>query len=78
VVRLASFANCATAPTIVGGQMLYLLHPDQLHVGAEATPGGPASFPPKSSPQSVTLFRFSFSGMTLSTDCGPVPTGFLQ
>lgn len=37
VMRLASFANCATAPTIVGGQMLYLLHPAQLHVGAEAT-----------------------------------------
>ncbi|MGH3787373.1 MAG: glycosyltransferase [Pseudonocardiaceae bacterium] len=37
VVRLTSFANCATAPTIVGGQMLYLLHPNQLHVGAEGT-----------------------------------------
>ncbi|MGH3936533.1 MAG: glycosyltransferase [Pseudonocardiaceae bacterium] len=37
VVRLTTFANCAIAPTIVGGQMLYLLHPDQLHVGAEAT-----------------------------------------
>jgi galactofuranosylgalactofuranosylrhamnosyl-N-acetylglucosaminyl-diphospho-decaprenol beta-1,5/1,6-galactofuranosyltransferase len=36
VVRLTTFANCATAPTIVGGQMLYLLHPNQLHVGAEA------------------------------------------
>ncbi len=37
VVRLTTFANCATAPTIVGGQMLYSLHPNQLHVGAEAT-----------------------------------------
>lgn len=37
VVRLTGFANCTVAPTIVGGQMLYLLHPDQLHVGAEAT-----------------------------------------
>ncbi|MGH3772597.1 MAG: glycosyltransferase [Pseudonocardiaceae bacterium] len=37
VVRLTTFANCATAPTIVGGQMLYLLHPNQLHAGAEAT-----------------------------------------
>ncbi len=37
VVRLTTFANCATTPSIVGGQMLYLLHPDQLHVGAEAT-----------------------------------------
>ncbi|MGH3914933.1 MAG: glycosyltransferase [Pseudonocardiaceae bacterium] len=37
VVRLTAFANCTTAPTIVGGQMLYLLHPNQLHVGAEAT-----------------------------------------
>ncbi|MGH3765734.1 MAG: glycosyltransferase [Pseudonocardiaceae bacterium] len=48
VVRLSTFANCATAPAIVGGQMLYLLHPDQLHVGAEGTnltilrPGVPA------------------------------------
>ena len=37
VVRLTTFANCTTAPTIVGGQMLYLLHPNQLHVGAETT-----------------------------------------
>jgi galactofuranosylgalactofuranosylrhamnosyl-N-acetylglucosaminyl-diphospho-decaprenol beta-1,5/1,6-galactofuranosyltransferase len=37
VVRLTSFANCTVAPTIVGGQMLYLLHPQQLHAGAEAT-----------------------------------------
>ncbi len=37
VVRLTTFANCATIPTIVGGQMLYLLHPNQLHVGAETT-----------------------------------------
>ncbi len=37
MVRLATFANCTTAPTIVGGQMLYLLHPNQLHVGAETT-----------------------------------------
>ncbi|HKS50307.1 MAG TPA: glycosyltransferase [Pseudonocardiaceae bacterium] len=37
VVRLASFANCTVAPTIVGGQMLYLLHPHQLLAGAEAT-----------------------------------------
>ncbi|MGH3942222.1 MAG: glycosyltransferase [Pseudonocardiaceae bacterium] len=37
VVRLATFANCTTIPTIVGGQMLYLLHPNQLHVGAEGT-----------------------------------------
>lgn len=37
VVRLTTFANCTTTPVIVGGQMLYLLHPNQLHVGAEAT-----------------------------------------
>ncbi len=37
VVRLTTFANCTTAPSIIGAQMLYLLHPDQLHVGAEAT-----------------------------------------
>lgn len=48
VIRLTAFANCTTTPTIVGGQMLYLLHPNQLHVGAEATdltimrPGVPA------------------------------------
>ena len=37
VVRLTTFANCTSAPAIVGGQMLYLLHPNQLHVGAETT-----------------------------------------
>lgn len=37
VIRLATFADCTTAPTIVGGQMLYLLHPNQLDVGAEGT-----------------------------------------
>ncbi len=37
VLRLATFANCTTQATIVGGQMLYLLHPNQLHVGAEST-----------------------------------------
>lgn len=37
VVRLTTFANCTTTPVIVGGQMLYLLHPNQLHVGAEGT-----------------------------------------
>ncbi|MGH3599912.1 MAG: glycosyltransferase, partial [Pseudonocardiaceae bacterium] len=36
VIRLSTFANCTAAPSIVGAQMLYLLHPDQLHVGAEA------------------------------------------
>ncbi|HEY3260284.1 MAG TPA: glycosyltransferase, partial [Pseudonocardiaceae bacterium] len=35
VVRLTAFANHTTEPVIVGGQMLYLLHPNQLHVGAE-------------------------------------------
>jgi galactofuranosylgalactofuranosylrhamnosyl-N-acetylglucosaminyl-diphospho-decaprenol beta-1,5/1,6-galactofuranosyltransferase len=35
VARLSAFATCTTAPAIVGGQMLYLLHPDQLHVGSE-------------------------------------------
>jgi galactofuranosylgalactofuranosylrhamnosyl-N-acetylglucosaminyl-diphospho-decaprenol beta-1,5/1,6-galactofuranosyltransferase len=37
VVRLTTFANCTTAPSIIGAQMLYLLHPDQLHAGAETT-----------------------------------------
>jgi galactofuranosylgalactofuranosylrhamnosyl-N-acetylglucosaminyl-diphospho-decaprenol beta-1,5/1,6-galactofuranosyltransferase len=35
VVRLNAFANLTTEPAIVGAQMLYLIHPDQLHVGAE-------------------------------------------
>jgi galactofuranosylgalactofuranosylrhamnosyl-N-acetylglucosaminyl-diphospho-decaprenol beta-1,5/1,6-galactofuranosyltransferase len=33
--RLNSFANRTVDPVIVGGQMLNLLHPKQLHVGAE-------------------------------------------
>jgi galactofuranosylgalactofuranosylrhamnosyl-N-acetylglucosaminyl-diphospho-decaprenol beta-1,5/1,6-galactofuranosyltransferase len=37
VLRMASFANHATAPTIVGGQMLYLYHPNRLHIDAETT-----------------------------------------
>lgn len=35
VVRLNAFANKTVEPAIIGGQMLYLLHPEQLHVGAE-------------------------------------------
>lgn len=35
VIRLTAFSNRAAAPMIVGGQMLNLLHPNQLHVGAE-------------------------------------------
>lgn len=35
VVRLTAFANRTTAPTIVGGQMLNLLHPNNIHVSAE-------------------------------------------
>ncbi|HSK27766.1 MAG TPA: glycosyltransferase [Jiangellales bacterium] len=35
VLRMTAFANRTTAPTIVGGQMLYLYHPTRLHVGAE-------------------------------------------
>ncbi|PXY31856.1 glycosyltransferase [Prauserella muralis] len=35
VVRLTAFSNRAANPMIVGGQMLNLLHPNQLHVGAE-------------------------------------------
>ena len=35
VVRLNAMANSTAEPAIIGGQMLYLLHPDQLHVGAE-------------------------------------------
>ena len=35
IIRLTAFSNRATKPIIVGGQMLNLLHPQQLHVGAE-------------------------------------------
>jgi galactofuranosylgalactofuranosylrhamnosyl-N-acetylglucosaminyl-diphospho-decaprenol beta-1,5/1,6-galactofuranosyltransferase len=35
VIRLTAFSNRAANPVIVGGQMLNLLHPNQLHVGAE-------------------------------------------
>jgi galactofuranosylgalactofuranosylrhamnosyl-N-acetylglucosaminyl-diphospho-decaprenol beta-1,5/1,6-galactofuranosyltransferase len=35
VVRLRGFADRADEPTLVGGQMLNLLHPNRLHVGAE-------------------------------------------
>jgi galactofuranosylgalactofuranosylrhamnosyl-N-acetylglucosaminyl-diphospho-decaprenol beta-1,5/1,6-galactofuranosyltransferase len=35
IARLNAFANHTVEPAIVGAQMLYLLHPDQLHVGAE-------------------------------------------
>ncbi|HKS48156.1 MAG TPA: glycosyltransferase [Amycolatopsis sp.] len=35
IIRLTAFANRAANPIIVGGQMLNLLHPHQLHVGAE-------------------------------------------
>jgi galactofuranosylgalactofuranosylrhamnosyl-N-acetylglucosaminyl-diphospho-decaprenol beta-1,5/1,6-galactofuranosyltransferase len=35
IVRLTAFAASTTKPTIVGGQMLNLLHPTHLHVSAE-------------------------------------------
>ncbi|HET9138252.1 glycosyltransferase [Actinophytocola sp.] len=35
VLRMTAFANQASEPTIVGGQMLYLYHPNRLHVSAE-------------------------------------------
>ncbi|GAA3250471.1 glycosyltransferase [Pseudonocardia petroleophila] len=35
LVRLTSFAASTTHPTIVGGQMLNLLHPTHLHIAAE-------------------------------------------
>ncbi len=35
VVRLTAFANRTVEPVIVGAQMLHLLHPEKLHVGAE-------------------------------------------
>jgi galactofuranosylgalactofuranosylrhamnosyl-N-acetylglucosaminyl-diphospho-decaprenol beta-1,5/1,6-galactofuranosyltransferase len=35
LVRLTAFAASTTQPTIVGGQMLNLLHPTQLHISAE-------------------------------------------
>ena len=35
LVRLTAFATATTHPTIVGGQMLNLLHPAHLHISAE-------------------------------------------
>ncbi len=35
VLRLHAFANCTVEPTLVGAQMLFLLNPDYLNVGAE-------------------------------------------
>jgi len=35
IARMNAFANRTAEPAIVGAQMLYLLHPNQLHVGAE-------------------------------------------
>lgn len=35
VIRMTAFSNRTADPIIVGGQMLNLLHPHQLHVGAE-------------------------------------------
>ncbi|MFP5371141.1 MAG: glycosyltransferase [Actinomycetes bacterium] len=35
VVRMRALADRADEPILVGGQMLMLLHPDRLHVGAE-------------------------------------------
>ena len=36
LIRLTAFAACTTHPTIVGGQMLNLLHPAHLHISAES------------------------------------------
>ena len=35
LIRLTAFAACTKHPTIVGGQMLNLLHPAHLHISAE-------------------------------------------
>jgi galactofuranosylgalactofuranosylrhamnosyl-N-acetylglucosaminyl-diphospho-decaprenol beta-1,5/1,6-galactofuranosyltransferase len=35
IIRMTAFSNRSANPIIVGGQMLNLLHPHQLHVGAE-------------------------------------------
>ena len=35
VLRLSAFANLTASPTLVGAQMLFLLNPDYLNVGAE-------------------------------------------
>jgi galactofuranosylgalactofuranosylrhamnosyl-N-acetylglucosaminyl-diphospho-decaprenol beta-1,5/1,6-galactofuranosyltransferase len=46
VLRLRALADRADEPMIVGGQMLKLLHPDRLHVGAETVDLGiPAGKP---------------------------------
>lgn len=36
LIRLNAFANLTVEPVIVGAQMLHLLHPDRLHMGAES------------------------------------------
>jgi galactofuranosylgalactofuranosylrhamnosyl-N-acetylglucosaminyl-diphospho-decaprenol beta-1,5/1,6-galactofuranosyltransferase len=46
VLRLRALADLAAQPILVGGQMLQLLHPDRLHVGAETVDLGiPAGKP---------------------------------
>jgi galactofuranosylgalactofuranosylrhamnosyl-N-acetylglucosaminyl-diphospho-decaprenol beta-1,5/1,6-galactofuranosyltransferase len=46
VLRLRALADRAAQPILVGGQMLQLLHPDRLHVGAETVDLGiPAGKP---------------------------------
>ena len=35
IIRLTAFGACTRTPTIVGGQMLNLLHPAHLHISAE-------------------------------------------
>jgi galactofuranosylgalactofuranosylrhamnosyl-N-acetylglucosaminyl-diphospho-decaprenol beta-1,5/1,6-galactofuranosyltransferase len=37
VPRLVAFADRTERPAVIGGQMLRLLHPEELHVGAEQT-----------------------------------------
>jgi galactofuranosylgalactofuranosylrhamnosyl-N-acetylglucosaminyl-diphospho-decaprenol beta-1,5/1,6-galactofuranosyltransferase len=43
VLRVTAFANRTTQPAIVGSQMLYLFHPERLHVGAETADLGTLS-----------------------------------
>lgn len=40
LIRLNAFANLTVEPVIVGAQMLHLLHPDRLHIGAECADFG--------------------------------------
>ncbi len=69
VVRLNAMANSTAEPAIVGGQMLYLLHPDQLHVGAE-TADLPMLAAGIASPQALTAENVVEEHQDVRVDAG--------